>query len=113
EETQMRRGRQSPQDQNKGQQRHDRVEQVETNTEGALDEQLDVVGQALVGVVGGIALQLHALMIGIIQPFAEIAFRQPLPPPDLKPLIEVELVDGEYDEGGCKRAKDQGFLDEG
>ena len=36
------------------------------------DEQLDVIGDALVGIVGGIALQLHAVMVGILQPFAEI-----------------------------------------
>ena len=30
-----------------------------------LDEQLDVVGHALVGVVGGVALQLHAVVIGV------------------------------------------------
>ena len=38
-----------------------------------LDEALDVVGDALVRVVGGIAEQLHPVVIGVVQPVAEIA----------------------------------------
>ena len=37
-----------------------------------LDEQLDVLGDALVGIVGGIAEQLHAIMVGGVEPVVEI-----------------------------------------
>ena len=37
-----------------------------------LDEVLDVLGDALVRVVGGVALELHAVMRGAVEPFAEI-----------------------------------------
>ena len=58
-----------------------------------LDELLDVFGDALIGVVGGIAEQLHAVMVGVVQPVAEITRRHPATPADLQPLIEIELID--------------------
>ena len=58
-----------------------------------LDELLDVLGDALVGVVGGVAQHLHAVVVGAVEPVVEILRRHPAPPADLEPLIEIELVD--------------------
>ena len=71
---QLQRGcrRQAPQDHHEGQQCYDRVQQPEADVHRALDEQLDVLGHALVGVVGRIAQQLHAVVVGTFQPLAEI-----------------------------------------
>ena len=69
------------------------LKQADAERQRLIDEQLDVLGDALVRVVGGVAQQLHAVVIGVMQPFAEIAGRHPAPPADLKPLIEIELVD--------------------
>ena len=77
--------------------------------ERLLDEQLDVVGDALVGVVGRIALQLHAVVVGVVQPFAEIAAGHPAPPADLEPLVEVELVDRKRDLERCEHAENAEF----
>ena len=71
----------------------------------SLDEQLDVVGDALVRVVGGIALQLHAIMVGVLQPFAEIVTGHPAAPADLKPLVEIKLIDREHDHRRGQHAK--------
>ena len=49
------------------------LKQPDADRQRPLDEQLDVVGDALVGVVGGIAQQLHPVVIGVVQPFAEIS----------------------------------------
>ena len=38
-----------------------------------LDEHPDVFGDALVRVVGGVAEQLHAVVVGAVEPVAEIA----------------------------------------
>ena len=76
------------------------AQQAEADVERLLDEQLDVLGDALVGVVGGVALQLHAVVIGALQPFAEICAGHPAPPADLQPLVEIELVDCQHDRGG-------------
>ena len=67
---------------------------------------------ALVRIVGGVALQLHAIMIGAVQPFAEIVPGQPAPPADLQPLIEIELVDRKHDEAGGQHAKYADLADE-
>ena len=67
----------SPQDDDKGRQRDDRAQQADPDVERPLDEQLDVVGHALVGVVGGVALKLHPVMVGLMQPFAEIVRGHP------------------------------------
>ena len=88
----------APQDADKGRQRDDRAQQADADVERAIDEQLDVVGHALVGVVGGVALKLHPVMVGLMQPFTEIVRGHPAPPADLQPLIEIELVDREHDE---------------
>ncbi len=112
EQMQWRRLRQPPQDDDERKQRHHGIQQVQSDIERPLDEQFDVVGDALVRIVGRIALQLHAIMIGAVQPFAEIMFGQPAPPADLQPLIEVELVDGKSDEARRQHAKDADLPDE-
>src|SRR5262249_2850802 len=62
-------------------------------------EHVDVLGNALVGIVGGIAEELHAVVVGAGKPAIEVMLRHPAPPPDLQPLIEIELVDREHDVG--------------
>ena len=64
------------------------------------------------GLSARIALKLHAVVVGVVQPFAEIVLGQPVPPADLEPLIEIELIDGERDIDGRKHAKDADFADE-
>ena len=110
----MQRGRlrQAPQDDDKGEKGNDRTQQADADVECALDEQLDVVGHALVRVVGGVALQLHAVVIGVMQPFAEIFDGHPFAPADLEPLVEVELVDCKHDGGGRERDEEEDLADE-
>jgi hypothetical protein len=77
-----------------------------------VDEQLDVVGHALIGIVCGVALELHPVMIGPVQPFAEILRRHPAPPADLQPLIEVKLVHRDHRVDRGKDAEIDDFVDE-
>src|SRR5262249_1021138 len=51
--------------------------------------------------------------IGMIEPMAEIADRHPPPPPDLQPLIEVELIDREHYEDRREHAEIQKLANEG
>ena len=102
----QRRGRrQVPQDHHEGNQRDDRAEQRDADVQRRIDEHADVVGDALVGIVGLVALEAHAVMGALPEPAAEIAVGQPAPPSDLQPLLEVKLIDGGDDEGGGEDAE--------
>ena len=87
-----------PQDHDEGRERHDRAQHVDADVHRAVDEQPDVLGNALVRVVGDVAQELHAIMVGAVEPVAEIPDRHPPPPADLQPLIEIELINREHDE---------------
>ncbi len=67
-----------PKDGDERAERDDRVEQAEPESQTPFDEQLDVFGNALVGVVGGIAEQLHAVVVGVVEPVAEIGPGHPV-----------------------------------
>ena len=86
---------------------------MQPDIERQIDELADVLGDALVRVVGGVAEQLHAVVIGAGQPVVEIARGQPAPPADLEPLIEIELIDREQDKGGRQHAEIAELIDEG
>jgi len=102
----------APQDGDEGDQRHRRVQEADADVQRAVDEQLDVVGHALVGVVGGVALELHAVVVGLMQPVAKVALGHPLAPADLQPLIEVELVDRDHDEDRANHREIDDLADE-
>ncbi len=76
------------------------------------DEHLDVVADALVRVVGRIALKLHAVVVGIMQPFAEIFARHPAAPADLEPLVEIELIDRQHGEDCGEHTEHDELADE-
>ena len=76
------------------------------------DELPDVLGNALVRVVGGVAQELHAVVIGALHPMIEVARGQPAPPADLQPLIEIELIDREQNEGRRQHAEIAELVDE-
>ncbi len=110
----QRRGRrQGPQDHHEGDQRDDRAEQRDADAERAVDELLDVLGDALIGVVGLVALEAHAVMGAAGQPAPEIGLRQPAPPADLQPLLEIELVDRGDDEQHGEHGEHQELVEEG
>ena len=100
-----------PQDDDKGEQRHDRAQQADAEIQRSLDEQLDVVGEALIRVIGRVSLQLHAVVVRAVKPLAEIFGGHPVAPADLQPLIEIELVDRQHDQHGGQHGKDDGLPD--
>jgi len=51
---------------------HHRTQEIEADIERPVDERSEVVADALVGIVGGVALELHAVVIGVVQPFSEV-----------------------------------------
>ena len=104
--------RQRPQDHREGAQRDDRAEQSDAQRQRAVDEEIDVLGDALVRIVGGIAEKLHAVMVAAAEPMIEILPRHPFPPADLEPLIEIELIDREHDIGAGQRREQQQLADE-
>ena len=109
---QWRRRRQTPQDDDKRRQRHDRTQQSDANVQRLLDEQFDVISDALIRIVGGIATQLHAIVIGTMKPLAEIVRGHPAPPTDLEPLVQVKLIDGKADVECRQNGKDCDLGDE-
>jgi hypothetical protein len=108
---QRRFSRQSPEDDDKGRQRYNCAQQADTEIQRCIDEQFDVVGDALIRVIGRIPLKLHAVVVRVVQPLTQIFSRHPLAPADLEPLIEVELIDRQHDAYGCQHTKDDGFPD--
>src|SRR6478672_5762419 len=52
-------------------------------------------------------------MVGVGQPAVEVGLRQPASPADLKPLIEVKLINREQNINGRKDAEITELVDEG
>ena len=61
------------------------------------NKQVNVFGDALVGIVGVTRIELHPIISAIGQPSAKVSLGKPAPPADLEHLIKVKLVDGEED----------------
>ena len=80
-----------PQDGDEGHQRHHGPENAEREAEGARNEQAQVLGDALIGVVRLGGLELHAIVGLVGQPRPEIPVGEPAPPADLQHLVQVEL----------------------
>ncbi len=112
EQDQGRIRRQVPEDDDERAERDDRGQHADADRERAVDEDLQVVGDALVGIVGDVAEQLHAIVIAALEPLAEKLHRHPPPPADLQPLIEVELVDGDENVEHREDAEIQELADE-
>src|SRR6185312_2367086 len=87
--------RQRPQDDRERAERYDRTEQSDTDIQRPVDEHLNVLGDTLVGIVGGVAEQLHAVVIGVAEPVVEVGSRHPAAPADLQPLVQIKLIDRE------------------
>ena len=64
-----------------------------------IDEHCDVVGDALVGIVGSVAAEPHPIVHTIVEPVIEIAICHPSTPPIRQPLIDKKRIDGNDDEG--------------
>src|SRR5690349_10124569 len=100
---QRRCSRQVPENDGKGCESDGGVQQAQSDRKYAdprrsrIDELLDVFCDALIGVIGRVAQQLHPVVIGPGQPFLEVSPRQPAAPTDLKPLIEIKLIDRKKD----------------
>ena len=106
--------RQIPQNDGKRAQRDNRIQQVQSDRKNSgVDKLPDVFRNALVGIVGGVPKQLHAVVVGPGKPPVEIGLRQPTPPPDLQPLIEVKLIDRKKDKSGGQDAEIAKLIDKG
>ena len=112
EDMQRRARRQCPQDDDERAQRHDRVENSDADRQREIHEQLQVFGDALVGIVGGVTEKLHAVVIGGVEPMAQIVLRHPAPPAYLQPLIEIDLVHRDHGVDGREHAEEQDGADE-
>ena len=88
----------TPQNHNEGAEGYHGTKQAGAERQGVGDEQLDILSDALVGVVGAIGRKLHAVWRGIFQPRAKQTIGHPLTPSNLETLAQIELVDGEQNE---------------
>ena len=60
-------------------------------------KRFEIVGDALVGVVGRRLVELHAVIGPVAEPVAEEPLGQPAPPADLQDPLQIELIDGDDD----------------
>src|SRR5262249_29686615 len=110
---------QIPENYRKGAERYDRVQKTQPDWQDSdsrcagIDEFPDVLGNALIRVVGGISAQLHTIVIGVGQPSIQVGLREPAPPADLQPLIEIKLINRKHDEDRGEYAKVAELIDEG
>src|SRR6185312_1352799 len=105
------RSRQRPQDRHEGEQRHRRTEKAQRQSEAGAGEAVEILGDALVGIVGPAIEDLHAVIGALIEPGIEIAARQPAPPADLQHLLEIGLVDDEDDPQRRENREDEQLLE--
>ncbi len=97
--------RQAPQDAEEGDQRDHGIHQAERQAERIGREQPQILGDALVRVVGIQAQHLHVVIALVAQPVAQPVFGQPLAPADLQHLLQVVAIDRDDDEGGGNGAE--------
>ena len=92
---------QRPQDAEEADQRDDVRQQADAQGQRVVDEVADVLGDALVRVVGAdrgaVGGQADAVVGAVGQPLVEEAHGQPAPPADLQPLREVGEIDRDQD----------------
>ena len=97
ETPQLERSGQPPQDDDEGDERHDRREQAEREAAGELDKDVQVLRDALVGVVGAAVEELHAVVRLVLHPLLQEVVREPGAPFDLQHLQEPHPIDREDD----------------
>ena len=83
---------QSPQDNEKRNQGNHRADQAHREAQHIGGELVQILCDALVGVVGP-AAQLQLIISLLRQPGAQVSARQPAPPADLEHLTEVKAID--------------------
>jgi hypothetical protein len=86
-----------PQDGDEGSERHDRREQSQAQAQRQLDEQAQVLGDALVGVIRAAVEQLQLVIRAPGEPVLQVALVQPLAPLDLEHLAQIGAIYGEAD----------------
>ncbi len=91
------RARQHPQHDQKRKQRDQRGDEAEKQIQAAVDETADVVGDALVRVVGVALPQRHAVMRAAREPVFEKHLGHPAPPVDLQHLQKVLRIHRQRD----------------
>src|SRR5262249_11571784 len=97
EAPELERSGQSPQDDDEGDERHDGREQAEREAAGVIDEEVQVLRNALVGVVGAAVEELHAVVRLVLYPILEEVVSEPGAPLDLQHLQEPLPVYGHDD----------------
>ena len=70
-------------------------------------EEADVFSNTLVGVVGPVALDLHAVIDLVCHPSFQVVRGEPTPPLHLQHLVEVEPVNGYGNVDECQHGKSQ------
>ncbi len=82
-----------------------RAQASHEESEGVGNKEVNVFGDALVGIVGFSRHELHPIVGTVGQPSAEVTFGKPAPPADLEHLVKVKLVDGEQDDKGPQASR--------
>jgi hypothetical protein len=91
EQRQWRGRRQAPEDVRERGQRHQAPEQAGAELVRALDEEIDVVGDAQMNVVDGVVDEPNAVMPALRHPERDVVFRHPAAPANLQRLPEIVL----------------------
>ncbi len=85
--------RYSPKNDAEGNEAGDGRQKADAERQRSPDVERDILGNALIRVVRGLAAQTHAIVGTVCEPAMDVTLRHPTAPSDLQPLIEVELID--------------------
>ena len=109
ETEQPQRAGEGPEDGNETEQGDEAGKQAEGQAERFIGKIAEIVGDALIGVVGavaaGIAGQGDAPVGPVRQPVAQQSLRHPAAPVDAQPLAQIGPVDRQQDEHRCQAAE--------
>src|SRR5262245_7004289 len=118
ENMQRSRSGQIPEDHRERPKGHHRIQETQSDRQDSnsrcagIDKFLHVLCDALIRIVGSVAAQLHPIMLCAGKPPLQRSRREPAPPADLQPLIEIELINGEHDVDCREDAKVSELIDE-
>ena len=103
---------QVPKDEGEGHRLHDIREQAERKVECLRRKEIEVLGYALVGIVGAVPGQLETIVGLVAEPFLQIDVGHPSAPANLQHLLQIGPVDQQKDVGAGEHGEQAELIEE-